>query len=152
MADSILCRDTIDTGRGLSCSSSHKSARFLYRSPTYPRRLPSKSLPVHRRSINLSVKWHCTRRCAVHRELHYTQCKKMNHGKSYSQGFCCVVAGVLSDVSNKIRNEGVNNSKPSACLVRITVMNCFETSVIPTQWHGANSTDVTARTSQGLLG
>ena len=59
--------------------------------------------------------------------MNYTRCQKLNHGKCYSRGFCCVVAAVLSDVSNKIGNEGVENSTPSTWLVRITVMHCFET-------------------------
>jgi len=86
-------------------------------------------------SISLSVTRHCTQSCAVHRELQYTKCKKMNHDKIYSRGFCCIVAGVLSGVSNKIGNEGVKNS-PSTWFVRITVMHCFETSEIATQRHG----------------
>jgi len=85
------------------------------------------------------------------RALHTARCKKMNHCKCYSRGCCCVVAGVLSEVSNKIGNEGVKNSTPCAWLVRMTATHCFETSSIATKWHGANSTAVTAMTSQNLL-
>jgi hypothetical protein len=115
---------------------------------TGTRRLPFKSVPVHCRSSSLSVTGPCTQSCAVHRELHYTRCKKMNHGRFYSWWFCCLFAGVLSEVSNKFWNKGMKNSTSSTWLLRITVRHCFEKSAIGTQWHGANSTAVIAPTSQ----
>jgi len=59
--------------------------------------------------------------------------------------------GSFREVSNNIGNAGVKNSTPSNSLVRITVLHYFETSSIATQWHGTNSTAVTAMTSQNLL-
>ena len=97
--------------------------------------------------VCLSVTGHCTQCCALHRQLQYTRCKKMKHGRFHSWGFCCVVAGVLSDVSNKIGN-GVKNSTSSTWLVRIKESHCFETSAFATQWHGVNCTAVIAPTSQ----
>ena len=45
---------------------------------------------------------HCTQHCAVHRQLHYTRCETANHGRFCSWKFCCLVAGVLNDVSNRL--------------------------------------------------
>jgi hypothetical protein len=112
---------------------------------------------VHRRSISqpvcLSIShWplHPTL-SSGQRQLHHTRYKTTNHGRFHSRGFCCVVAGVLSDLSNKIGNEGVKNYTPSTWLVRIKARYCFETSAFAIQWHGVNCTAVTAPTSQTAL-